>query len=80
LFSIHGVSDVRQRDMHKVEPLVPEPSTFEVEMAIEKLKGHKSSGIYQIPAELIKGGGRTICSVIHKLINSIWNEKELHEE
>jgi hypothetical protein len=25
-------------------------------MAIEKLKGHKSPGIYQIPAELIKAG------------------------
>ena len=43
LFNVHGVSDVRQRDIHKAEPLVPEPSTLEVEMAIEKLKGHKSS-------------------------------------
>ena len=39
---------------------MPEPSTFEVEMAIEKLKGRKSSGIHQIPAEVIKGGGRII--------------------
>jgi hypothetical protein len=59
---------------------VHEPNTFEVEMAIEKLKGHKSPGIHQIPAELIKEGGRTICSVIHKLINSICNEEELPEE
>jgi hypothetical protein len=29
---------------------VPEPSAFEIEMAIEKLKGQKSPGIYQIPA------------------------------
>jgi hypothetical protein len=27
----------------------------------------------QIAAELIKAGGRTIRSEIHKLINSIWN-------
>jgi len=80
LFNVHGISDVRQRNIHKAEPLVPEPSTFEFEMAIEKLKGHKSSGIHQIPAELIKEGGRTICSVIHKLINSIWNDEELSEE
>jgi len=33
---------------------VPEPSAFEVELAIEKLKSHKSPGIDQIPAELIK--------------------------
>ena len=69
LFIVRGVSDGKQRDIHKAEPLVPEPSTFDVEMAIEKLKGHKSSGIHQNPAELIKGRGRTIYSAIHKLIN-----------
>ena len=40
---------------------MPEPSAFEVEVAIEKLKRHKSPGIDQIPAELIKVRGRTIC-------------------
>jgi hypothetical protein len=40
-------------------------------MAIEKLKRHKSPGIDQIPAELIKAGDRTIRSKIHKLINFI---------
>jgi hypothetical protein len=48
--------------------------------AIEKLKRHKSAGIDQIPAELIKAGGRTTGSKIHKLINSIWNKGELPEE
>jgi len=48
---------------------VPEPSAFEVEVAIEKLKRHKSPGIDQIPAEVIKVGGTTVRSVIHKLIN-----------
>jgi hypothetical protein len=62
------------------EPLVPEPSAFEVEMAIGKLKSHKSTGIDQIPAELIKAGGRIIRSEIHKLIISIWNKEELPEE
>ena len=36
-------------------------------MAIEKLKRHKSPGIDQIPAELIKVGGRTIRCEVHKL-------------
>ena len=67
-------------EIHTVEPLVPEPSSFEVELAIGKLKYHKSPGIDQIPAELIKAGGRTICSAIHKLIISIWNKEELPEE
>jgi len=60
--------------------MVLEPSAFEVEMAIEKLKRYRSPGIDQIPAEMIKAGGRTICSEIHKLINSTWNKEELPEE
>jgi len=59
---------------------VPEPSDFKVELAIGKLKNHKSPGIDQIPGELIKAGGRTICCAIHKLIIYIWNKEELPEE
>jgi hypothetical protein len=59
---------------------VPKPSDSEFEMAIEKLKIHKSPGIDQIPAELIKAGGRTIRSEVHKLINSIWNTEKLPEQ
>ena len=47
---------------------------------ILKLKSHKSPGIDQIPAELIKEGCRTIRSQIHKLIVSIWNKEELLPE
>jgi len=59
---------------------VPEPSAFEVELSIENLKSHRSPGIDQIPAELIKAGGQTIHPVIHELISSIWNKEELPEE
>jgi hypothetical protein len=38
LLNVHGVNNVRQTEPHMAEPLVPEPSAFEVEMAIEKLK------------------------------------------
>ena len=78
--NVHEDNDVRQAEIHTVEPLVPEPSAFEVELAIGKLKNHKSPGIDQIPAELIKAGGRTTCCAIHKLIISIWNNEELPEE
>ena len=54
LFNVHWVSDVKQTEIHTAEPLVPEPSAFEVGLAIEKLKSQKSPGIDQIPAELIK--------------------------
>src|SRR5215475_13778071 len=80
ILNIHGASDVRQAEIHTAEPLVPEPSYWEVKRAIEKLQSHKSPGIDQIPAELIKAGGRTLRCAIHKLINSIWNKEELPEE
>ena len=80
ILNVHGVSEVRQAEIHTAEPLVPEPSALEVELAIEKLKRHKSPGIDQIPAELIKAGGRTIRGAIHKLIIAIWNKEELPEE
>jgi hypothetical protein len=44
------------------------------------LKIHKSPGIDQIPAELIKAGGRAISSAIRKLINSMWNKEELPDQ
>ena len=36
---------------------MPEPSAFDVEMAIEKLKRHTLPSIEQIPTELIKAEG-----------------------
>jgi hypothetical protein len=80
ILNVHGVSDVRQAEIQTAEPLVPESSAFDVELAIEKLKSHKSPGTDQIPAELIKAGGRTIRGAIHKLIIAIWNKRELPEE
>jgi len=53
LFIIHGIIEVRQTEIHTAEPLVHEPSVFEFEMTIEKLKGQKSP-------ESIKAGGRKI--------------------
>ena len=44
LFNVHGVKDVGQAEIHTAEPLVPEPSASEVELAIDKLKSHKSTG------------------------------------
>jgi len=80
LMNAHWAKDVRQEEIHTAEPLVPEPYVFEVELAIEKLKSHKSSAIDQIPAKLIKAKGRTIRCAIHKLIISIWSKEELPEE
>ena len=56
---------------------VPKPSASEIDLTIENLKTHNSPGTDQIPAEVIKAGGRTIHSEIHKLFNSVWNKEEL---
>jgi len=60
LLNVCGVIDFRQTEIHATEPLVPEPSACEFEMAIENLKRDKSPGFEQIPAELIKPRCRTI--------------------
>jgi hypothetical protein len=56
LLNTHGVNNVRQTEIHTAERLVPEPSAFEVEMAIEKLKRHKSPGIIRFQQNLLKRG------------------------
>ena len=38
LFNVHVVKDVGQAEIHTAEPLVPEPSASEVELAIDNLK------------------------------------------
>jgi hypothetical protein len=43
---------------------VPEASAYEVGLAIEKLKSHKSPRIHQIPGELIKALCRTTATDI----------------
>jgi hypothetical protein len=80
LLNVHGVNDVRQTEIPTTEPLVPEPSVFEFDLAIKKIKSHKAPGIDRSPEELIKAGCRTIHSEMHKLIISIWNKEELPEE
>jgi sorting nexin-29 len=80
VLNVYGVHDVRQMDIHTAEPLVSEPNLIEVKIAIEKLKSYKSLGADQIPAQLIKAGGETLYSEIHRLICSIWNKEELPQQ
>ena len=79
LFNVYGGNDVRQTEVRTVEPLLPERSAFEDEIAIKKLKRHKSRGIVQILAELIKAGGRKVCSEIHNFL-ILFGKEVLPEE
>jgi hypothetical protein len=80
MLNVHEIHDVRQMDIHTAEPLVPEPSLVEVNIAIGKLERYKSPGTDNIPAELIKAGGETLYSEIHRLICCIWNKEELPQQ
>jgi hypothetical protein len=57
LLNVHRGSDVRQIEIHTAEPLVPDPSPFEVEIAIANSRNYKLSGNNQILAGLIEVGG-----------------------
>jgi len=56
IFNVNGFKDVRQAEIHTAEPLVHEPSAAVFDLSIDKLKRHKSPGIDQIQAEMIKQG------------------------
>jgi hypothetical protein len=62
--------------MHMLEPLVSEPSSFEVQIAIEKPKRYKSLGTALILVELIQAGGNTLHSKTHNLVNSVCFKEE----
>jgi hypothetical protein len=74
---VHGAVGVRQTEIHRAEPFVPELSASEFEGVIGNLKSYKSPGVDQVPAELIQAGWETLRSEIHKLIKLIWNKEEL---
>jgi hypothetical protein len=38
LLNLYGFNDIKDTKLHTAEPLVPEPTAFEVELAIKKLK------------------------------------------
>jgi hypothetical protein len=78
LLNVHRARDVRQIEIQTAELLVPDPSPFEIEIAIAKR--FKSPGSDQIPADLIQAGGQILRSKNHKLIKSIWNKEELPDQ
>jgi hypothetical protein len=73
--NVHGVSDVRQIEIHAAEPLVPDPSPFQIGIGISNLKSHKWPGSDEIPAELIHSR-----SVNHKPNTSTSSRKELPQQ
>jgi hypothetical protein len=67
-------------EIYASEPLVSEPSPFDVEIAIAKLKRHKSPGTDQIQTELIQAGGKILRFAIHKFVSCTWNKEEWSQQ
>jgi hypothetical protein len=68
---VHRVSDVRQRELHTAEPLVPEPSPSEAEITIAKLLKCNSPGTDQTPVKQIQAGGEVLRSQSHKTVKKV---------
>jgi hypothetical protein len=77
--NVHRVNYIRQTEIYTAEPLVPEPTAFEFELAIEELSRQESLGSDEIPRELIKAVSRTVHYEIHKIIISVWNKETMPE-
>jgi hypothetical protein len=59
---------------------VPEPSLFEVEIAIGKLEIYISPSTDNIPAELVKAGVETLYNELHRFIWYMWNKENLPQQ
>jgi hypothetical protein len=55
-FDCTWVGDIRQTEMLRAEPFVPEPSATEVDIATGKFKRYRLPGVDQIPAKLLQMG------------------------
>jgi hypothetical protein len=76
----YSVSYIRQVELHTAEPLVTDPSTFEVKIPTEKPKSYKWPGSDRNEVELIQGGSEILRFEMHRRINSIWKKKVLNNQ
>jgi hypothetical protein len=67
LLYVHRIMNVRQIEIQTADPLITDPSTFQVEMTIGNVKSCKSSGSDQISSELNQAEGKKLWSEIHKV-------------
>ena len=57
------------------EPYVEPPNDVDIRMAISKMKNGKATGHDQIPAKLIKEGGKEFEKVIYERVSKIHGQK-----
>ena len=64
----NAVLDCSQPKKEDLQPILRE----EVEFAVASLKKGKSSGVDNIPAELVQAGGEIMIDVLTEICNRIW--------
>jgi hypothetical protein len=60
LFDAYGAYDSRNTEIQVAEPLVAEASAWQVQATILQLNKYKSPRTSELPAKLIKTGGKVI--------------------
>ena len=53
------------------------PTKSEIELAINKLKAHKSGGVHDIVGELLKASPKLSAEILEQLLKKIWGKEEI---
>lgn len=62
-----------------VEQMIHEPTTEEIEMAIDMLKNGKAPGEDDITTELLRKSGKTVMKKLEQIIIKTWREEKIPE-
>jgi len=78
LLNLHGINKVRQTETHTLDPLLPKPSCFELQITIERLKSYKTPGIDHVQAALFKQEGIYYVLRCTNVLILFWTRKNCH--
>ncbi|KAL4089543.1 hypothetical protein QTP88_024563 [Uroleucon formosanum] len=70
-------NSTRRKNIHGAEPMVSEVTREEVNEAIKDLKNWKSPGSDEIPAVLIKYGGKEMQNLLFRICQKIWKDESM---
>jgi hypothetical protein len=80
LFDVYNVGDVKQIEEYAAEPIASGLSRLKMKLLLQRLKSINHRAVMKFPVELFQTGCETQQSGIHKLINSVRDKEELHDQ